>query len=115
MHDRFYNDNTFQYYGTDFEINEDPRHEQPKSLAKSVEEITYMDPNNCPWYEPINPVDWTPPTPSLLKNLNFHFNQYSQYQTSLSYILLYFYIFLFYQLIIQIIYYIYSFIFSFFY
>ena len=60
-HDRFYNNNTFQYYGTDYEINEDPRLEQSKSLAKSAEEIIYMDPNNCPWYEPLDPGDWTPP------------------------------------------------------
>ena len=61
MHDRFYNDNTFQYYGTDYKINEDQTHEQPNSLAKSVEEIIYMDPNNCLWYEPTDPGDWTSP------------------------------------------------------
>ena len=60
IHDRYYNNNTYHYYGTDYEINEDPRLEQPKPLAKSVEEIIYMDPNNCPWYEPLDPGDWTP-------------------------------------------------------
>ena len=60
IHDRYYNNNTYHYYGTDYEINEDPRLEQPKPLAKSVEEIIFMDPNNCPWYEPLDPGDWTP-------------------------------------------------------
>ena len=66
--DRFYNNNTFQYHGTNYEINEDPRLEQSQSLAKSAEEIIYMDPNNYPWYEPLDPGDWTPQALSSLKD-----------------------------------------------
>ena len=73
IHDRFYNNNTFQYYGTDYEINEDPRLEQSKSLAKSGEEIIYMDPNNCPWYEPADPRHWTPPDSIFTQEQKFSF------------------------------------------
>ena len=68
IHDRYYNNNTYHYYGTDYEINEDPRLEQPKPLAKSVEEIIYMDPNNCH----LIPEIGLSQTLSSFKNQNFH-------------------------------------------
>ena len=66
LNDTFYHDNEFINFGTDFEFTEDPLNECQQSLAKTIEEIIFNDPNNCPRVNPVHPTDWDPPDPLYL-------------------------------------------------